>query len=395
MCIEMTQHPVGRGGLFSGCACTLHRGVRWVYDCGSNQTNELDREIMNVKSGGNIDVLFISHLDDDHVNGVDKLLNLYNSCGRPIRTVIMPYFDHNIGIGLMTESGAKKPLTTTFVQMNEDITEWFVSRGVERIVYVDSNSDRGPIDLIADPDDGEERQGPTIRLGEQDISGPDPSGSIDKLRKAGGDVQVSISSRDKLHSFILVPYAHKPDRFRMTRLTSELIRFFGTSDASVVTSAAKSVIGRAILKSCYKKVWKGHNYVSMSLYCGLISRIGSRNFALKKNGIPERVTRVGWILTGDSDLNGKDRREKFIRYYNPYIHNVSLMMLPHHGSNGSFHPDLLSTFANAQLFYATAEPGAAKFPHPNVRKHLLRAKRQYRTVGTKSYSRITLIGHVW
>lgn len=395
MCIKMTQHPVGRGGLFSGCACTGRRGIRWVYDCGSIQTAELDKEIKNVKSEGDVDVLFISHLDDDHVNGMDKLLELYKRCGRPIKTVIIPYFDDNISIGIMAKSGAKKPLTETFIQMNRNITEWFQNRGVKRIVYVDSDSDSGPVDPMVDPDDDEERQGPTIWLDGQDIPDQDPSAPIAEYYKADANVQASICSKNGAHSFILIPYAHKPDRFRMARFTSELIRFFGTSDANVVVYAAKSIIGRKILKSCYEKIWADHNYVSMSLYCGLASRASLRNFILKKNGFSESVASVGWVLTGDSNLNGMNRRNKFFSYYRHYIPNVNLMMLPHHGSDGSYHPDILSKFRNVQLFYATAEPGAVKFPHPNVRKHLFGAKRQYRTVGTKSYSRITLKGYVW
>jgi glyoxylase-like metal-dependent hydrolase (beta-lactamase superfamily II) len=70
----MVQHAVGQGGLFSGEVTTQGKPRRWVYDCGSNQHDAPVREIKTVAAGGDLDLLFLSHLDSDHVGGVDQLL---------------------------------------------------------------------------------------------------------------------------------------------------------------------------------------------------------------------------------------------------------------------------------------------------------------------------------
>lgn len=70
----LIQHPVGQGGLMSGLLELPDRTIHWVYDCGSNQAEPRDREIAIVEGHGNLDVLFLSHLDSDHVNGIDRLL---------------------------------------------------------------------------------------------------------------------------------------------------------------------------------------------------------------------------------------------------------------------------------------------------------------------------------
>lgn len=38
--------------------------------------DRLGQEVMEVANGGHVDLLFLSHLDSDHVNGVDRLLAL-------------------------------------------------------------------------------------------------------------------------------------------------------------------------------------------------------------------------------------------------------------------------------------------------------------------------------
>jgi len=60
--------------MFSGRIQSGNATLYWVYDCGSNQQDRLSEEILSVAAQGPIDLLFLSHLDSDHVNGVDRLL---------------------------------------------------------------------------------------------------------------------------------------------------------------------------------------------------------------------------------------------------------------------------------------------------------------------------------
>ena len=396
MYIAMMQHPVGRGGLFSGYVDTGHRAVHWVYDCGSfNRKSELDREIGIVRSTGNVDVLFISHLDDDHVNGIDKLLSLCRNRGKPIRTVVLPYFSFDISLGIMTKSGSQKSLSSSFIQMNENIEQWFENRGVENIVYVDSNGDGNPIPLIERFDDEGDEGLPTLQMGRRTIVlDQTTQGPIVTHHEPDADISMAICDKRGKNAFVLIPYAYKPKDYRVTRFKNELIKVFGSADQATVISAAKTDLGRSQLKSCYRKIWKTHNLISMSLYCGPVFKSASNSFLLYGDKLCKPADIGGWILTGDTNLKGIDRRKKFLRYYDHYIPNVISFMLPHHGSGNSFNASLLGSFFNSGVFYATANHNEKKFPHPTVRRQINVCNRDYRTVETSHSSRIMLLGSI-
>lgn len=88
-------HPVGQGAFFTehffDSAGNAFFNV--VYDCGEkSSTNHVDREIDNTLNLGGkpevIDVMFISHLDEDHINGIGHLVNV--GCLTAKSVVILP-----------------------------------------------------------------------------------------------------------------------------------------------------------------------------------------------------------------------------------------------------------------------------------------------------------------
>lgn len=86
--IVRTIHPVGQGAFYSERyidkeGITKHL---MVYDCGSNSPKKLEREVSSsIKQNEIINILFISHFDRDHVNG---LINLKKKA--IIEKVVMP-----------------------------------------------------------------------------------------------------------------------------------------------------------------------------------------------------------------------------------------------------------------------------------------------------------------
>lgn len=76
--VHRVLHPVGEGAFFTeqfydekkSCVFSV------VYDCGSihDQEKALIPQINNAFFGKEIDMMFISHFDDDHVNGIEKLI---------------------------------------------------------------------------------------------------------------------------------------------------------------------------------------------------------------------------------------------------------------------------------------------------------------------------------
>ena len=91
--VKRTQYPIGQGSFHAGhLEWTVESSPRsekfhYVYDCGtSDGSTALQNAILACRSEtSHIDALFVSHLDADHVNGLDRLLGLIS-----VHTVLHP-----------------------------------------------------------------------------------------------------------------------------------------------------------------------------------------------------------------------------------------------------------------------------------------------------------------
>ena len=68
-----TFHAIGQGAFYT----EFFEDFIAVYDCGSNNNIDLIRKRINAtfEEGTKIDAIFISHLHEDHVNGLEYLLD--------------------------------------------------------------------------------------------------------------------------------------------------------------------------------------------------------------------------------------------------------------------------------------------------------------------------------
>lgn len=137
-------HSVGQGLFYSGLLTDVDGGRKglysFVYDCGASSSKHyLRREIDDFKPllqrsrhGRRrvLDLLVISHMHDDHVNGLEYLLE-----GLEVDTVIMPYADQTIRLLARAESSDESRFLRSFYA---DPIDWFSSRGVNRIMLIGS-----------------------------------------------------------------------------------------------------------------------------------------------------------------------------------------------------------------------------------------------------------------
>jgi hypothetical protein len=95
-CFEYQFHQVGQGLFASGClyqSTTPQPKFLWVYDCGSATSKtpqfwagQAQRLKQFVHYKPDIDLLTLSHFDDDHICGVVALLEKFN-----VKTLLLPY----------------------------------------------------------------------------------------------------------------------------------------------------------------------------------------------------------------------------------------------------------------------------------------------------------------
>lgn len=131
---------IGQGLFYSGLLINKndlynHKIFSFVYDCGTESSKiNLNRNIdsfkallpSDVSSGAKkLNLLVISHLHDDHVNGLECLLD-----GVKVDTVVMPFLDDGLkSLPLLESTGEDEFLSDLY----RDSVEWFASKGVRRI----------------------------------------------------------------------------------------------------------------------------------------------------------------------------------------------------------------------------------------------------------------------
>lgn len=104
---QFVFEPVGQGLFAHGY---LHRDSKedrfvWVYDCGTTSPysalqNRIDRLVQSLR-GKHIDLLVLSHYDQDHVNGVVELVR-----SSRVRTLVLPYIYPAQRLVLMSVAGS-------------------------------------------------------------------------------------------------------------------------------------------------------------------------------------------------------------------------------------------------------------------------------------------------
>lgn len=131
-------HNVGQGLFYSGILnkkdTKSHAIFSFVYDCGTDSSmaflkSEIDSfKLLLPAKEKKLDLLVISHLHDDHVNGLEYLLKDIK-----VDTVVMPYIDDGLKSLPLVESSANSDFLRTFYL---DPVNWFSLMGVRRVMLL-------------------------------------------------------------------------------------------------------------------------------------------------------------------------------------------------------------------------------------------------------------------
>jgi len=185
--ITRKQYAVGHGGFHAGRIAVRKDDVQmpelllfnttdstgasttilekfYVYDCGSESPQSFNHALQNhnLITKERTDLLFVSHLDSDHVNKVDRLMG-----GTPAKVVVVPYLDSVDLAELLMREVDDGGVTASIREYVSDPIEHWRRRGAEIVIFVEPG--RG--------DDQPPGGGPPDRPIDPDLLPPDPSGS--------------------------------------------------------------------------------------------------------------------------------------------------------------------------------------------------------------------------
>lgn len=412
MRVFRTQWPVGQGCFSSGIIDAEGEApIHYVYDCGARNIKHLKPIASRYADGvTKLDALFVSHLDGDHVDGLDTLLATLEPA-----KVYLPYLDIVDRIAAVMEADDEGRLTASFLQAQMDPAGWFGDRGARTVIFVRNDGD-GPEGGFSLPAEGGDPHRPDGRKQPLCLRDVGAIGVADRGVSSTGrrpqvlEMQVGASVHAERYGhveWILVPFVPAVDAGRLANFRDAIRAALGLAASDPITAAKvleklKDKDGRADLRDCYQEILAGgaganHNKISMSLYSGPAR--SNHDFTRRTSFFWDRPhfwhgtaeTRLpGWIGTGDAKLKSRRRRTEWASFYRSLVPMVGTFVLPHHGSQANWHRALLDVI-DANLFVAAADEPDEGYEHPSaaVMLDISEAKRGLAIVTKRPRTRLT------
>lgn len=347
--ILRTFLPVGQGAFYceklfdASNKCVLNI----VYDCGSStDIHFVQGAILSAfEKDETIDAVFLSHLDNDHINGLPDLLS---HCR--VKKIYFPLITDEHLVLTKVEQQIKNPTDPN------NFSSAFLENpfGALREHAPDSEA---VLISVASNEDSENRQyGDNIR-------------SI----FSGTDVFSDIASSGK--STAGISWEYVPFNFRQTERVTKLLQaledeFHRPISATEVEGIWKSKPSkRYLIKNAYKKVPGGLNANSMTVFSG--ERFGCLYQTLShtccycfpctgKFFCPPKPS--GCLYTGDYDASKLNSWNQLKTAYKKYWDSIGCVQIPHHGSKHNFN----SNFLYSDAFFVISAGCLNRYHHPHA-----------------------------
>lgn len=372
MKIENTrfQMPVGQGFFHAGWVGfpEAEESFFYVYDCGAMNkfAFERDREIKKLNAlvgdGARLDLLVISHMHADHVNGIEALV----TDGKlKVDTIMMPMIEMKERLLSFATTAHEDPASAESNFFKDFIVDPVaaVSRfGPRNILLVGRGEGGAP--GSGSPDDSPLDGGP-------DLSGEGRGYTWKLVGQGSAEVRSLDADRPQIvaipdtsaikvfesgnwqDAWLIAPYVDeeitaKNDLF-LTNLANELhitvAELEGRlSDSSfsldLITNHADKL--QSAFKSCHGNL----NRTSLCLYSGPAASVAVEHGCQVQHG-PWVSTlghqRIAWLATGDAKLSKDAKCDALLGHFKDHLDKVSTLTLPHHGAAGDFNQKLLTS----------------------------------------------------
>lgn len=348
--------PIGQGAFYLEQFVFGTDKVNVVYDCGSSTNVEIvKKEIRcNFEENEEIAAVFISHLDEDHINGIPFLLEYCQ-----VQKIFFP---------LLTQENREFLLLNNLVNGLEDS---FSSRFLQN-----------PYEI--------QWHGATL-YGVEEVGQEDYS-NLDVQRVYSGNDVSGIVFEDRNEGLKKLNWEYIPHNFRersrIAKLEEALRKEFRkdlTPDeiSNLVNKDWKRHLSK--LRTAYKAIAGSFNTNSMTLLSRTPQRIYQFN-ASRYNQVchccapyccANELFPNGCLYTGDYDASGSYKMRELNNAYTKYRQSIGLLQIPHHGSKHSYNHELLSLGENAMFVVSSGERNGYRHPHNSVIKDILASRKPF------------------
>ncbi len=327
-----TFHPIGQGAFYSerfyNSEHSLESNFNVVYDCGVDNYGSTKKQINQMirssfSKDEDIDILFISHFDFDHVSKIGVLKNSVKS----IKRVVLPFLNNDEKIRLRSfyrvlgYSGASELVSDPISYFDEKTKLIFINESNQHEVEVIDN------------------ELPEFSLEEQELRSEIESGT-------------KITYAKKIGDWEFIPFniknIERSSKLREKLKDTEFEVLANGTDIPKILDIISDEKKRQRVKEIYSSLQGNINENSMYLYSGPttdkeynwfripISPITHFSRPIPWYKLKDYSSKAGCIYTGDGDLNKTD----ISCVYSPQFSRVGTIQVPHHGSLRSFSNNL-------------------------------------------------------
>ena len=305
-----TFHAIGQGAFYT----EFFDDFTVVYDCGSNNDiNLIKTEIRaTFEQGERIDAIFISHLHEDHVNGLEFLLNYCN-----VRYLFLPLLTEDEKIQLLIHN--------SFYQVSDPFISNLIINPVETLSNLETK-----IFLVPDAEGNRD-------AGESKFN-------FKELQQSEGELIQNVKlCSEFVPNWLFIPFnfqESKRSELLKNELNNRKVNVTSAQDFDTLWSKQKY---RKSIKEAYRSIPGKFNTNSLTLYSGPengnrypYKLLFERDFC-RQNFIQCFVANEGGCLYfGDYKAKGVKMWKELYNKYESYWRSIGMVQIPHHGSRHNY-----------------------------------------------------------
>ena len=391
-CFEYQFHQVGQGLFASGClyqSTTPQPKFLWVYDCGSATSKtpqfwagQAQRLKQFVHYKPDIDLLTLSHFDDDHISGVIELLGQFD-----VKSLLLPYVPlwRRLLIGFDNDFHGDTEKMSLYI----DPIGYLRNFGnIEQVVIVPPGNSPTQPDDIGRPE-GLPSEEWKMRVPVID----DKLGAVfsDEFQSIGNAIsEVSIYQEGQVMTvqglWEFCPY--NSPKYKITPVFAEKVKVLRNallSDQSQVRKAALEKL-KNTYDTQFKRGGKQRNEISLFLYAGPVYKTwaGAKlgGFGDSMNNYPGRLPcyfrcspfapgltgKCSILYSGDGYLHSnKTFNDLALKLGSERMEKLGVFQVNHHGAKENWKAGLAGRI-NAKIAVFSSDPKRLRpgHPHPDV-----------------------------
>lgn len=356
-------HPIGQGGFYSETLKENGKVINVIYDCGGNSIVSMVKYLENYfpgKEGKIIDAVFISHMHEDHINGLDYLLTHYH-----VRYLILPQLtkDEILEAFLYNYFKNTKSVGNSLIRDiydNNDDNPYYLNTNTKIIKVRHHHSD---LPEYSGEDFNDEYLFKQMEFDKQrDLNLIDETTEIREL---------SYGAKVHFHKWMYIPF-NPPIKTKLEINGKELsfLEYFKDQLNIREISIAKlpQIIKQIGIKKCkeiYSTFFKSnHNSYSMTLFSGVIKpeNYDIPYFYKKRSYYPYPFLcwNPNYLYMGDFETPHFLKELK--GFYRLLWKNISSLQVPHHGSRDNHQQELYEYVAMGCISIGEKN----RYHHPHI-----------------------------